>query len=90
MAITGGGTGLTYEPDANYCNNPPGTALDTFTYTLNGGSTLTFVGTNTVNGNVTVANAGSYVALTGSQNVGGAKTFTSTMNVTGGFQVASA
>jgi hypothetical protein len=31
-------TGLTYQPNANYCNNPPGTTLDTFTYTLNGGS----------------------------------------------------
>jgi VCBS repeat-containing protein len=39
--ITGGGTGLTYVPDANYCNSPPGTTLDTFTYTLNGGSTAT-------------------------------------------------
>ena len=38
VVITGGGTGLTYEPDANYCN--AGTA-DTFTYTLNGGSTAT-------------------------------------------------
>ena len=24
MVITGGGTGLTYEPDANYCNTQPG------------------------------------------------------------------
>ena len=39
--ITGGGTGLTYQPDANYCNSPPGTTPDTFTYTLNGGSTAT-------------------------------------------------
>ena len=39
--ITGGGTGLTYQPNADYCNDPPGTALDTFTYTLNGGSTAT-------------------------------------------------
>src|SRR5215210_1978937 len=31
-------TGLTYQPDANYCNTPPGTTLDTFTYTLNTGS----------------------------------------------------
>ena len=23
VAITGGGTGLTYQPSANYCNNPP-------------------------------------------------------------------
>jgi hypothetical protein len=36
VAITGGGTGLTYTPDANYCNDPPAAALDTFTYTLNG------------------------------------------------------
>ena len=42
VAITGGGTGVTYQPNANYCNNPPGTALDTFTYTLSpGGSTAT-------------------------------------------------
>src|SRR6185369_9206048 len=41
VAITGGGTGLTYKPNANYCNTPPGTALDTFTYTLNGGSCAT-------------------------------------------------
>ena len=41
VAITGGGTGLTYRPNATYCNNPPGTSLDTFTYTINGGSTAT-------------------------------------------------
>jgi hypothetical protein len=41
VAITGGGTGLTYRPNANYCNNPPGTTVDTFTYTINGGSTAT-------------------------------------------------
>ena len=40
VQITGGGTGLTYKPDANYCNQPGGTA-DTFTYTLNGGSSAT-------------------------------------------------
>ena len=43
VALTGGSpgarTGLTYTPDANYCNTPPGTTLDTFTYTLNGGAT---------------------------------------------------
>jgi N,N-dimethylformamidase beta subunit-like, C-terminal/Bacterial Ig domain/Bacterial cadherin-like domain len=38
VAITGGGTGLTYQPDANYCNNPPGSSPDTFTYTVNGNS----------------------------------------------------
>ena len=41
MAITGGGTGLTYRPDANYCNSQSGGSPDTFTYTLNGGSTAT-------------------------------------------------
>ena len=41
VVITGGGTGLTYAPNANYCNNPPGTTPATFTYTLNGGSTAT-------------------------------------------------
>src|SRR6201999_3011853 len=41
VVITGSGTGLTYEPSANYCNEPPGTTPDTFTYTLNGGSSAT-------------------------------------------------
>ncbi|MGN6258724.1 MAG: Ig-like domain-containing protein [Solirubrobacterales bacterium] len=41
VAVTGGGTGLTYEPDANYCNEPPGTTPDSFEYELNGGSTAT-------------------------------------------------
>ena len=41
VVITGGGTGLTYQPDPNYCNEPPGTTPDTFTYTLNGGSSAT-------------------------------------------------
>ncbi|MCR1782297.1 tandem-95 repeat protein [Nocardioides carbamazepini] len=39
VVITGGGTGLTYEPDADYCNAPPGTAPDTFGYTVTGGDT---------------------------------------------------
>jgi VCBS repeat-containing protein len=38
-AITGGGTGLTYKPDANYCND--GSPKDTFDYTLNGGDSAT-------------------------------------------------
>ena len=42
VVITGGGTGLTYQPNANYCNNPPGATLETFTYTLTpGGSSAT-------------------------------------------------
>ena len=43
VVLTGGSpgawTGLTYEPDPDYCNAPPGTSLDTFNYTLNGGDT---------------------------------------------------
>ena len=35
------GSGLTYQPDPDYCNDPPGTTADTFIYTLNGGSTAT-------------------------------------------------
>jgi hypothetical protein len=41
VAITGGGTGLTYDSDPNYCNTQTGGSADTFTYTLNGGSTAT-------------------------------------------------
>jgi Bacterial Ig domain/Bacterial cadherin-like domain/RTX calcium-binding nonapeptide repeat (4 copies) len=45
VVLTGGSpgahTGLTYQPEPDYCNNPPGTTPDTFTYTLNGGSTAT-------------------------------------------------
>ena len=41
VVITGGGNGLTYQPNPNYCNSPPGTTPDTFTYSLNGGSTAT-------------------------------------------------
>ena len=40
--ITGSGTGLTYTLDESYCNNtsrPPANPSDSFTYTLNGGST---------------------------------------------------
>ena len=37
VAITGGGTGLTYAPGANYCNTAAGNLPDSFTYTLNGG-----------------------------------------------------
>ena len=37
VVLTGGSpgahTGLTYQPDPNYCNDPPGTTPDTFNYT---------------------------------------------------------
>ena len=39
VLITGGGTGVTYEPAPDYCND--GFATDDFTYTLNGGSSAT-------------------------------------------------
>jgi hypothetical protein len=38
VAIAGGGTQVTYAPAPDYCNTPPGTALDTFSYTLSPGS----------------------------------------------------
>ena len=41
MVITGGGSGLTYQPNANYCNSQAGATPDTFTYTLNGGDSAT-------------------------------------------------
>ncbi len=37
VVITGGGSGLTYQPNANYCSATP----DSFTYTLNGGDSAT-------------------------------------------------
>ena len=47
VAITGGGTGVSYTPNPNYCNNPPGSTPDTFSYTLNGGSSATVSATVT-------------------------------------------
>jgi Ca2+-binding RTX toxin-like protein len=41
VSVTGGGTGLTYQPTLTFCNDRPGDAPDAFTYTLNGGSTAT-------------------------------------------------
>ena len=43
VVITGGGSGLTYQPDPNYCNDPPGTSPDTFTYTLTPGGSMATV-----------------------------------------------
>ena len=39
VTIAGDGSGLTYTPNPNYCND--GNPTDDFTYTLNGGSTAT-------------------------------------------------
>ncbi len=38
VMITGGGTGLTYAPDPNYCNDQAPASTDDFTYTLSPGS----------------------------------------------------
>jgi VCBS repeat-containing protein len=65
VAVTGGGTGLTYQPDANYCNNPLGTTLDTFTYTLNGGSTATVSVTVTCVNDPPVAGDDSFTGANG-------------------------
>ncbi|HXG75337.1 MAG TPA: SpaA isopeptide-forming pilin-related protein [Gaiellaceae bacterium] len=40
VVITNSGADLTYAPDANYCNNPPGTSPDTFTYTISDGEAI--------------------------------------------------
>ena len=55
VVITGGGSGLTYAPNVNYCNSPPGTTPDTFTYTLNGGNTATVSVTVTCSDDAPVA-----------------------------------
>lgn len=42
VTVSGDGSGLTYLPDPDYCNTPPGSDSDSFTYTLApGGSTAT-------------------------------------------------
>jgi len=63
-AITGGGTGVSYTPGSNYCNNPPGTAPDTFTYTLNGGSTATVSMTVTCAADAPVVTVGGTLSYT--------------------------
>ncbi len=57
------GTDLTYIPDPNYCNNPPGTSPDTFTYTLApGGSTATVSVTVTCVNDAPTAQPQNYMA----------------------------
>ena len=55
VVITGGGTGLTYAPDANYCNTPT-PPFDTFDYTLNGGDVGAVAVTVTCVNDLAVAN----------------------------------
>ena len=39
--VVNGGNAVQYRPDPNYCNDSPGSSLETFVYTLNGGSNAT-------------------------------------------------
>ncbi|HEX8051739.1 MAG TPA: tandem-95 repeat protein [Thermoleophilaceae bacterium] len=59
VVLTGGSpgahTGLTYQPDPNYCNDPSGSP-DTFSYTVNGGSNATVSMTVTCVNDAPVAN----------------------------------
>jgi methionine-rich copper-binding protein CopC len=85
VVITNGGADLTYQPNTNYCNNPPGTTPDTFTYTLTpGGSTATVSVTVTCAPPPTVT---STVPANGDTNVAPNATvtinFNKTVNVTG-------
>ena len=71
MVITGGGTGLTYAPNANYCNSLSGPA-DTFTYTLTpgGSSTTVSVTVTCVDDNpVAVADAATVVEDSGANAI---------------------
>ena len=62
VVITGGGSGLTYQPNPNYCNNPRASApLDTFTYTLTPGTS-----TATVSVTVTCVDDAPAITLSGS------------------------
>jgi VCBS repeat-containing protein len=65
VVVTVGGTGVAYSPNPDYCNSPPGTSPDTFTYTLNGGSTATVSVTVTCSGDApVVASAAGALAYT--------------------------
>ena len=65
VAITGGGTGLTYAPGANYCNTAAGNLPDSFTYTLNGDSTATVLMTVTCVNDAPVAHTDSFTGANG-------------------------
>jgi large repetitive protein len=58
VLITNGGADLTYQPAADYCNAPPSTTPDTFTYTLSPGSSIATVSVtvNRVNDAPDIAN----------------------------------
>ena len=61
VVITNAGADLTYEPNDNYCNDPPGTTTDDFTYTLTpDGDTATVEVTVTCVNDAPVADDESY------------------------------
>ena len=69
--VTNNGANVTYQPNANYCNN--GAPTDDFTYTVNGGSSAT------VSVTVTCVDDAPVVAFTGgaaSRNEGQSDTYT--------------
>jgi VCBS repeat-containing protein len=88
-AVTGGGTGLTYKPDANYCNTPPGTSKDTFTYTLNGGDSATVSMTVTCVDDLPTAVADSPTVL-GDSNANSLAVLTNDTDIDGGPKTISA
>ncbi len=70
VAITGGGTGLTYQPNADYCG------ADSFTYTLNGGSSATVNVTVTCVNDAPTANGDAQTTAEDTQLVFAASTLT--------------
>ncbi len=84
VVITGGGTGLTYQPDLNYCAAPP--ATDDFTYTLAGGDTATVAVTvNCVNDapSFTAVNPPAVAINAGAQTINSWATFNPGPNESG-------
>ncbi|MEA2154406.1 MAG: hypothetical protein QOE11_546, partial [Solirubrobacteraceae bacterium] len=79
VAVTGGGTGLSYAPNADSCNSSPGGAPDTFTYTLTPG-----VSTATVSMTVTCVDDAPELDLDGAQpGTGSSATFDESVPHTG-------
>ncbi len=56
VVVAGNNLSLSYEPDADYCNDPGAAPTDDFSYTLNGGSSATVAVTVTCANDDPVAN----------------------------------
>ena len=79
VAVTGGGSGVSYTPDAGYCNTRRGGVPDSFAYKLNGGSEAQ------VSVTVTCGPSATTTSVSSSQNPsveGGRVTFTATVVAT--------